>query len=348
MGYRKRGDSYEVNVAYKGERAFATVASESEAKDKLVELKAGLIQAHRKKTGVLDVQTSRPEQVVATSWTLGAAISKTFEVRWTGSKSESFYKTKTKVLLEFFGEDRQLDTIKTADVDAFKLSLKRKGNSQATINHALVALSMVFKIAIERDGAVKKPTLGIQGATRGRIRWLSEEEEEVILTLLTTWGKPDLHDWTCVLIDTGMRPSETKKMTGAWVDFRGGAIHVGESKTEDGVRTIPMTKRVKAILERRCLLFPKGFLFPYGWQTYQAAWQDIRKAMKMEDEKDFVAYSTRHTFATRLAQRGERVEVIQRLMGHKDPKQTMVYAKLGAAQFVSAIAKLEKPEPVLK
>lgn len=348
MGYRQRKDSWEVNVAHKGMRRFATVATEAEAKDKEIELKAELIQAHRASVAKAPTHTS-PHVIPSssTSWTLEDAIAKTVEVRWAGTKSESFYEKKCDALVAHFGGATRLADIKTAQVDAFKLSMTKRNLAQSTINHHLVALSMVFKIAHQREGVAFRPVLGItKKGTRSRIRWLTEMEEKILLSLLTQWDKPDLHDWTCVMLDTGMRPSETKHMTGSWVDFRDTSIHVQISKTPAGIRTIPMTTRVKAILERRCLAHPKGYLFPYGWQTYTNAWDRARSAMKLTDDQDFVAYALRHTFGTRLGQRGERIDVIMRLMGHENSDQTMKYVKLGAEQYVSAIARLEKEIPV--
>ncbi len=338
MGYRQRGASWEVNVAYKGAREFSTVATEQEAKDKEVELKAKLIQEHRKKNGGETVPTPVPTKSI--TWTLGVAIDKTFEVRWAGTKSESFYRTKAKRLVEHFGREKPLGEIDTDAVDGLTKALKAKGNSQVTINHALVTLSMLFKIAHQRGGVPFKPVFGIKQVVRGRVRWVTEVEEKILLGLFTQWNKPDIVDWTIVMVDTGMRPSETKKMTAAWVDLPNNSVHVLESKTKAGIRTIPMTARVRKVLERRVKVF-KGALFPYSWQVYQHAWERARTDMGLDAEKDFVAYCLRHTFGTRLAQRGVRIDAIQRLMGHEDPKQTMVYAKLGAAQFVEAMSVLE-------
>jgi integrase len=346
MGYRKRGDSYEVNVAFKGSRLFATVASEEEARMKVVELKAQLIQEHRKKMGQPEQAAPAPIPQVATSWTLKSAIAKAFEVRWDGTRSERFYKEQCTRLVEEFGEDARLDTLKTDSIDAFKRKMAKAELAPSTMNHRLSTLSVIFKVAQERGGVNHRPSFGIKKRTRGRVRWLSETEEVQMLALLTQRGLQDMHDWTVVMVDTGMRPSETKHMTGQWLDFRTSNIHVLDSKTEAGKRAIPMTKRVKAILERRVLTYPKGSLFPIAWRNYQRAWDTSAAAMGLADEPDFVPYCCRHTFGTRLIQRGEKVEVIAKLMGHTDVNQTLVYAKLGASQFAAAIARLE-PVPAV-
>jgi integrase len=324
---------------------FATVATEQEAKEKEVELKAELIRRARETVPTVLTQIPPPATQIQESWTLGEAIAKTFEVRWNGTKSEQFYRRKCKVLSEVIGNDTRLDTLKKAALDDIKAKLRERNWSEQTLNHHLVALSMVCKIAFEREGMSFQPIVGIKKARRSRIRWLTEDEELLLLSLFTQWKKPDLVDWTAVLVDTGMRPSESKAMDGSWCDFRADAVHVKESKTPKGIRLIPMTKRVKAILERRCLVHPKGKLFPYGWNVYQRQFQDARKAMGLQGDEDFVPYALRHTFGSRLVQRGEDLAVIADLMGHEDLSQTRAYAKLASVQYVNAIRKLEKETP---
>lgn len=347
MGYRKRGESWEVNVFRNGIRRFATAATEEQAKDLEVEMRAELIRAERGPDPIV-TQPVLPSIPSVTSWTLGRAITVAFDTKWTGTKSEKFYTRLTANLVKHFGADTMLSAIDTSAVDNLRSTLRTKGNnkykqgnSQATINHHLATLSMLFKVAHERGGVAMKPVMGIKQAYRARARFVSEAEERIMLSLLTQWEKPDMRDWFEILIDTGMRPTETRDMTGAWCDFRQGHIHVYISKTRSGIRNIPMTKRVHAILERRCLEHPRGPIFPYKWDRFQNVWDALQKALGLDDDRDFVAYSLRHTFGTRLIQRGERVEVIKDLMGHASIQQTMQYAHLGSSQYVSAIAKLE-------
>lgn len=350
MTYRLRQGKWSVEAFHKGERAYATVDTEEQAKEREVELKAELIQRVRERD---TPAAPKPAPVVALvvppSWTLEFAIDKAFEVQWKGTKSEKFYRAKSDNLLKFFGKDTLLAAIDTDAVDRLKRHLKSGANnrfntpnSQATINHHLATLSMIFKLAHQRGGVAMKPVLGIKQARRVRKRWVKEEEELVQLKLLKQWGKEDASDWYKLLMDSGMRPTETKDMTGAWCDFRdGGTIHVLISKTDSGIRSIPMTKRVREVLERRCLTYKHGKLFPASWETFTNQWDETRKVMGLTEDRDFVPYCLRHTFATRLLQRGEDLEVVSKLMGHSSLDQTMEYAKLAAAKFVDAIRRLE-------
>jgi hypothetical protein len=59
--------------------------------------------------------------------------------------------------------------------------------------------------------------------------------------------------------------------------------------------------------------------------------------MGLEADAEFVIHALRHTFASRLVQRGVRIEVVSKLLGHKTLQQTMVYAHLAGHNYQSAI-----------
>ena len=53
--------------------------------------------------------------------------------------------------------------------------------------------------------------------------------------------------------------------------------------------------------------------------------KDIRAA-KLNDKLNF--HSLRHTFATRLVQRGVSIYIVSKLLGHADVTTTQIYAHL--------------------
>jgi integrase len=331
-------------VSYKGKRGFDTVASEEEAKVRLITLKAELVESKETPAPVAHLVAAP----VDATWTLEDAVKVAFEVQWTGEAAKKFYTHECKMLKAHFKPETKLSQITTEAVDKFRQACVLKGNTTGTINHKLAALSMIFKLAIRRGGASMKPHLGMKTVDRGRIRYLSEKEEFALLGLLKQWGKDAQHDLAVILIDTGMRPSEAGRMTETWVDFRTGILHVWKSKTQAGIRAIPMTKRVRTILEARCLAVKRGKLTPCTQASFEDQWTSARKSLNLDTDPDFVPYITRHTFATRLVQRGEKIEVVSKLLGHKKVDQTMIYAHFGAEQYRNAIAKLEPATDTVK
>ena len=61
----------------------------------------------------------------------------------------------------------------------------------------------------------------------------------------------------------------------------------------------------------------------------------------MDEDKDFVIHSCRHTFASRLAQRGVELTVIKELGGWKTLEMVVRYSHLIPQQKEDAIRKMQ-------
>ena len=68
----------------------------------------------------------------------------------------------------------------------------------------------------------------------------------------------------------------------------------------------------------------------------------MKSAMDLGDDKFFVPHICRHTFASRLVQRGVGITVVQQLCGHKTLEITLRYAHLAPSNVEDAIQKLEE------
>lgn len=95
-----------------------------------------------------------------------------------------------------------------------------------------------------------------------------------------------------ILNDTGFRPDELHRLGGAGITFvngRNGALSVRYGKTDAARRTLPMTPRVRCILEARWLSADKptsGWVFPVkasksGHITHSSLNKAHAKALKL-------------------------------------------------------------------
>ena len=80
--------------------------------------------------------------------------------------------------------------------------------------------------------------------------------------------------------------------------------------------------------------------------TCENTWRRLRKAMNLEEDKEFVIHCLRHTCATRMAQSGQvELHMIGAMLGHKSWKMIKRYAHLipnnlmGAVNVLNAINK---------
>jgi integrase/recombinase XerD len=51
----------------------------------------------------------------------------------------------------------------------------------------------------------------------------------------------------------------------------------------------------------------------------------------------YTLHQLRHTRATELVEQGQRLEIVQRVLGHRDPRSTQGYAELAEAQLRAAL-----------
>ena len=108
----------------------------------------------------------------------------------------------------------------------------------------------------------------------------------------------DVADLVEVLVDTGCRLNEILKLEYEDVNFTTNLISIWVNKG-DKPRSLPMTKRVKNIMESR-----KGDnLKPFNLKSYQAenAWRWVRRQMGLENDGEFIIHALRHTCARSLS-----------------------------------------------
>jgi integrase len=175
----------------------------------------------------------------------------------------------------------------------------------------------------------------------GRLRWLSDDEEKVILSVFDQWGMDEVSEAVCVLVDTGLRPSELWALTKRDIDFSTNFLHVWDSKNDDS-RSVPMTERVASILKRRIEVGIKGPLFPYDNFWMHRAWSKMKTHLQMDHDAEFIPYVLRHTCASRLVQEGVNLEYIRKWLGHKSILTTQRYAKACPKNLQDAVKVLER------
>lgn len=272
-------------------------------------------------------------------WTLKDAGDRTYALHWRDSRSEEKMVFNMNRALKFFGTKRPVRDITTEQVDEYILHLKNRNLSNATINRHLAALSKILTVSLEYDQIEKKPKFRRLQETKWRLRWLTQDEVKRLLQTCEDLGYDDIYDAIAVSVDTGIRAGELQQLRTDSV--RDGGLLV-DGKNHDW-RSIPLTKRAAVILARRasashCLGSNPQFLFPRGaW--WRSGWERVRGLSGLGE--DVVWHTLRHTFASRLVQKGAPLQVVQGLMGHRTIQTTLRYAKINPTNTADAIASLE-------
>lgn len=224
-------------------------------------------------------------------------------------------------------DDQHIEDIVTA--------LKEKRNADATINRKLASLSKLLTQAKKTKILADKPDIPRFKEGKGRLRFLSKEEEVRLLDKLE-FLRPAFADFTAFLIDTGFRFGEALKFT--WNDYHDGKVTLWHTKSNTP-RTVPLTQRCREILER-C---PKDTQYPFGHinrNTYRTVFEKAR-AMANLDES-VIPHSMRHTCASRLVQSGVDIRRVQVWLGHSTIAMTMRYSHLAPDDLDVCLEALEQ------
>jgi len=322
-GIRQRGKKWAIDKLHKGHRLSGSYDTQKEAEEAL---KARILE--------IDTGVHAPESTESvTSWTLSQAYQETLRVIWSGTKGEATAIKNSNMVMKILGPQTRITEITTDTIDDLIEKLKASGNTGATINRKLAALSKILRTATEKGKLKAVPLVRRQRESEGRISFLTYDEEEQILKHLSDWGYPQHHDATAVLIDTGMRTGELWSLTARGVDFKQGnhgVITLAAKNTKTSrFRVIPLSARAAKILRDRIGVCGIGTpLFELDNFSYGYIWNKVREVMGRLEDPDFVPYICRHTCLTRLVKAGFPLAHVMRWAGHRTMTVTLRYAKV--------------------
>ncbi len=331
MAIRQRNGRWQIDVTLKGVRRFATADSLDQAKAEEARLTVALYAATKE-------ATKEPK-----AWTLEFTFQRVTKMVWEGTRSETKNASLVKDILQFIPGDTPITSITTGTVDRYKEHLKERGNVASSVNRKLAVLGKALSYAAQRSedsGLTKKPEVELEEVNDGRIRWLEQHEEDRALSLLAQEGHLEALEAIITLLDTGLRCGELLALTGRDIDLPAKVLTCWVNKT-DKPRTIPLTKRVQAIIKTRLIKAQSGVLFDITYDALAGRWNWLREKMKLAEDEDFVLHALRHTFATRLVKAGVDLYRVKTLLGHRKIETTERYAHLAPKDLADAVAFLE-------
>lgn len=326
MPVRQRGDRWQADLYLPGGKRWRRNFP-SEAKAIAAEAKARI-----------DLLGGRePKEMQGT---LGSVFNRVWDLEWSKQKAARETHSVASLVVKHFGRETKLGGIDTTAINDFKLALRKAGNSGSTINRKLAALSKLLRFAAD-EGLCSAPSR-IKGekAGKGRDRFLTHEEEDKLLALLRLWNQGDVLDLVIFLLDTGARLGEALAVR--WPDLNGGRVTFFDTKN-GSPRSVPLTKRVKAMLADRDK--KNGSRYPTVFGTtipLRRVWERARQTLKLESDPHFVVHILRHTCASRLLQGGFDLEYVGRWLGHRSLKVTQQYAHLAVTSLDQGAAILER------
>jgi len=324
MPVRQRGNSWQVDVRKKGIRFRHTYQTEEQANVMLAKVETAISQG----TALPDPDDCNDGKAM----TIATLLRKAGEKYWSDSKHGVSIMQMMDTIIDFIGEHRALSSFNLELMDDLISHWRSKGNSNGTINRKLSVLSKAGTYAKDRGWIDQKPKIEWQKEGKGRMRFVTPDEENDMYRVLTQMGYFQERDTFMFLIDTGMRVGELKTLR--FDDLQGNKLTIWETKA-DHPRTIVLTKRALDIFVSN-----NGKLhLPY--RRLISHWNHMKCVMGLEHDDQFIPHCLRHTCASRLVQRGVPILVVQQWLGHKTIHMTMRYAHLCPTNLEEAVKVLE-------
>lgn len=229
--------------------------------------------------------------------------------------------------------DKPAGRITTDDIRAYIGQLAARGLRDSSIQTHINTLRSFFAWLELEDMVRKNPMRKIKSLKIDRMaarRPLEPEELERLRNGCKTYKERALVEF---LASTGCRLGEVVGIQVNRVDWQRRCVTVlGKGHKE---RMVYFSVRAKLMLQEYLSKRKGGnALFassrtPYGSMSPRA----VEKALQKVGERAGVArrvhpHLMRHTFATEALRGGMDLTIIQRLLGHTDPKTTLIYAEL--------------------
>ncbi len=262
-------------------------------------------------------------------------------------KNAKWYRNECRVLMDYKPLAKEvLDEITGEMAAEFAAWRIQEGKQVATVNSSLRVLRRVLNLAVEWGVIAVAPKLKVLSGERRRERVVSAEEEARYLVV----ASEPLASIATVLADTGMRPEECFRLGWqgvTWLNGRNGTLLITRGKTAAARRVIPMTPRVRAVLEARWIATGKpedGWVWPAGTRSGHVEPNSIYgqhlNALRASKVRPFVLYSLRHTFLTRLGESGCDAWTLARIAGHSSVAVSSRYVHPSEDKVLEAISRL--------
>ena len=227
-----------------------------------------------------------------------------------------------------------------------RVTIRKTKISNARVNRYMAALSTAISTAVKEwewmeDNPLRKiPKLK---EPRGRVRYLSDEERELLLTACRDSHNTDLYLTVILAMSTGGRQSEIWGLRWEFVDLQNGFVTFEETKNDEP-RSVPLAGHAFELMMERSkvpridtdLVFPS----PKNPQNHFDFRSPFLKALKEAQIANFRWHDLRHCAASYLVMAGVDMRTVAEILGHKTLQMTQRYTHLSPEHLKDAVAKM--------
>ncbi len=260
-----------------------------------------------------------------------------------------FYGWRLAKLLEFEPlASARLNGIKVELIQSYVRNRLRQV-SPTCVNRDLATLRRALNVARELGLIDRIPKITLLEGEHEREFVLTQPQERIYLE----FAPQPLLDMAILMIDTGLRVGEAVALEWREIHLnpahgaRFGYLRVRDGKSKYAKRNVPITDRVRDMLESRETQIPGPWVFtnkdgtkPLSRSTVSHQHTRLRRVLQLPEE--FVLHSLRHTMLTRLGGAGVDVFAIKRVAGHSSVTVSEKYVHPSPEFIERAFERLEE------
>lgn len=271
--------------------------------------------------------------VAATSTSLAAVAQRMLRHKEAEGKRTRTVDTHTLNLdvhgIPFFGENRDVRTIRRSDLEAFKRHLHGKGKAPITINNNLTAIRQVLKYAWLAEELLESvpnvPNVKVPNESKGRA--LTHDELVALINAVDPRAK-EAREWLVFLANTGLRKAEALAVRWDWIDWAERVLRVPAVYRKGGKAQavpVPLNDTVTALLRDRQTR-PKQPSLGRVWfqQKHDGARNSAVERAKLGGRVR--NHDLRHTLGSLAHAAGASLPEVRDLLGHSGLAMVSRYA----------------------
>jgi integrase len=229
-----------------------------------------------------------------------------------------------------------------------RITNRKSKISNARVNRYMATLSTAITIAVKEwewmeNNPLRK--LSKLKEPRGRVRYLTDDERELLLTACKESHNPNLYLTVILAMSTGGRQSEIWGLSWKCVDLKNGFITFEETKNDEP-RSVPLTGHALELMLERSKVprIDTDLVFPsrVNHQKHFDFRRPFQMALKASQIKDFRWHDLRHCAASYLVMAGVDMRTVAEILGHKTIQMTQRYAHLSPEHLKDAVSKMNR------
>ena len=206
--------------------------------------------------------------------------------------------------------------------------LCRGGYAKSTIDKVRIVMKRVVEYAVRIKWLETLPLIKLYTpkiAPTKIVDALDKRDQIRVEQLCRTPGKTKYGHITLFILSTGLRTEEVCNLK--WSDFFDGErpfIKIRKSKTENGIRKVPLNSESLRIIREQPKLSPYIFRSETGCQLSPTQMKRHNRLVRETlGISHFHNHICRHTFATRALEKGMDVKALSKILGHSSVAFTM-------------------------